>query len=174
MRRLLCTSRVELFATSHGKGPCDGLGGTVKWLAAKASLQRCVEGRNNASILTPETFLNFCTSNIRNIDFAFLLNDDYESEALILKERHESAVIITGTQKLHYLKPILTTSLLLKRYSSADISYTKRVCFPQEASLSEANIDGYVTIAYDDKWWLGHVLDKDSERKEVKVTFLSP
>ena len=28
------------FATSHGKGLCDGLGGTVKRLAAKASLQR--------------------------------------------------------------------------------------------------------------------------------------
>ena len=28
------------FATSHGKGPCDGIGGTDKRLAAKASLQR--------------------------------------------------------------------------------------------------------------------------------------
>ena len=27
-------------ATSHGKGACDGLGGTVKRLAARASLQR--------------------------------------------------------------------------------------------------------------------------------------
>ena len=30
----------HFFATSHGKGPCDGLGGTVKWLAAKANLQQ--------------------------------------------------------------------------------------------------------------------------------------
>ena len=29
----------HFFATSHGKGPCDGLGGTVKRLAARASLQ---------------------------------------------------------------------------------------------------------------------------------------
>ncbi len=27
-------------ATSHGKGACDGVGGTVKRLAARASLQR--------------------------------------------------------------------------------------------------------------------------------------
>jgi hypothetical protein len=33
----------NFFATSHGKGPCDGVGGTVKRLAAKASLQRCAE-----------------------------------------------------------------------------------------------------------------------------------
>ena len=28
------------FATSHGKSPCDGIGGTVKRLTARASLQR--------------------------------------------------------------------------------------------------------------------------------------
>ena len=30
----------HFFATSHGKGPCDGIGGTVKRLATRASLQR--------------------------------------------------------------------------------------------------------------------------------------
>jgi len=29
----------HFFATSHGKGPCDGLGGTIKRLAARASLR---------------------------------------------------------------------------------------------------------------------------------------
>lgn len=29
----------HLFASVHGKGPSDGLGGTLKRLAAKASLQ---------------------------------------------------------------------------------------------------------------------------------------
>ena len=27
------------FATSHGKSPCDGIGGTIKHLVARASLQ---------------------------------------------------------------------------------------------------------------------------------------
>ena len=30
----------HFYATSHGKEPCDGIGGTVKRLAARASLQR--------------------------------------------------------------------------------------------------------------------------------------
>jgi hypothetical protein len=30
----------HFFATSHGKSACDGVGGTLKWLVAKASLQR--------------------------------------------------------------------------------------------------------------------------------------
>ena len=33
----------HFFATSHGKGPCDGIGGTVKRLATKASLQRTLD-----------------------------------------------------------------------------------------------------------------------------------
>ena len=33
------------FATSQGKQPCDGIGGTVKQLAAKASLQRILQNQ---------------------------------------------------------------------------------------------------------------------------------
>ena len=36
-------------ATSHGKGACDSLGGTVKQLAARASLQRPTDDQ----IMTP-------------------------------------------------------------------------------------------------------------------------
>jgi hypothetical protein len=37
-------------ATSHGKGACDGVGGTVKQLAARASLQRPYDSQ----IMTPQ------------------------------------------------------------------------------------------------------------------------
>ena len=39
----------HFFATSHGKSPCDGLGGTTKRLVARASLQATLENQ----ILTP-------------------------------------------------------------------------------------------------------------------------
>ena len=44
------------FATSHGKSPCDGIGGTVKRLTAKASLQRATEKH----ILTVGAMFGFC------------------------------------------------------------------------------------------------------------------
>jgi len=43
------------FATSHGKNACDGVGGTMKRLAAKASLQRHLKDQ----ILTPRQFFTF-------------------------------------------------------------------------------------------------------------------
>ena len=39
----------NFFTSSHGKGPCDGLGDTVKRLAARASLQQPYEYQ----IMTP-------------------------------------------------------------------------------------------------------------------------
>src|SRR6218665_1427307 len=44
------TAEGHFFATSHGKSPCDGIGGTVKRLAAGASLQAITTNH----ILTPQ------------------------------------------------------------------------------------------------------------------------
>ena len=53
------------FATSHGKSPCDGIGGTVKRLTARASLQRPY----SEQILTVLSMLSFC----RQTSLAYLL-----------------------------------------------------------------------------------------------------
>jgi hypothetical protein len=44
----------NLFATSHGKSPCDGIGGTVKRLVAGASWQATLQDQ----ILTPQQMYN--------------------------------------------------------------------------------------------------------------------
>ena len=46
----------SFFATSHGKSPCDGVGGTVKRLATRASLQRPLSGQ----ILSSQALFDFC------------------------------------------------------------------------------------------------------------------
>ena len=46
------------FATSHGKSPCDGIGGTVKRKVLRASLQRPV----NDQILTFRAVEEYCKS----------------------------------------------------------------------------------------------------------------
>lgn len=44
----------NFFAMSYGKAPCDGVEGTVKWLAPKASLQRPLRDK---ILLSYELFL---------------------------------------------------------------------------------------------------------------------
>ena len=46
----------HFFATSHGKGSCDGIGGTVKRSVAKASLHRVYQQQ----ILTAEEMFDYC------------------------------------------------------------------------------------------------------------------
>ena len=47
----------SFFATSHGKNACDGVGGTVKRLAAHASLQRAKE----LQIIAPRQLYEFAS-----------------------------------------------------------------------------------------------------------------
>jgi len=52
-------------------------------------------------------------------------------------------------------------------------SQTKKICY-QEVSVDSDNINGYVTVKYDDSWYLGYVIDKDTVNMEVKISFLEP
>ena len=60
----------NFFATSHGKSPCDGIGGTVKRVTDRASLQQQKEGH----ILSPIQTFNFCstTPSLSSIKFFFI------------------------------------------------------------------------------------------------------
>jgi hypothetical protein len=56
----------HFFATSHGKSPCDGIGGTVKRLTARASLQAPIDNQ----ILTPCDMFTWASKNIESIVLA--------------------------------------------------------------------------------------------------------
>ena len=58
----------NLFATSHSKSHCDGIGCTMKRLTARASLQRtCSE-----HILTAKEMFTFCENAIPGVKFIYL------------------------------------------------------------------------------------------------------
>ena len=159
----------NFFATSHGKGPCDGVGGTVKRLAARASLQRPYDRQ----ILTPQALFEFAEEEIKKISFTYCTVSDYENEEQLLRDRHGQAQTIAGTQKLHYFKPIGSNTVMVKQFSSLPTFEVKKVSNTFQ-SLTDEEVIGYVTVNYDQKWWLAYVLEKNNERKEAKVTFLSP
>jgi hypothetical protein len=80
---------MKYFRNQPWKGPCDGVGGTVKRLAAKASLQRCAEHKLDEQILIPTAFYDYCKKNIVKIEFVYATNEDYEGEYQLLQERQE-------------------------------------------------------------------------------------
>ena len=57
---------MAFFAKSHGKSPCDGIGGTTKRLVARASLQ----ATENNQILNSYQMFQLATQNIVGIIFS--------------------------------------------------------------------------------------------------------
>jgi len=62
----------SFFATSHGKSPCDGIGGTVKRSAAMESLQHPLENQ----ILSVKSMVSHCTNAMPTIQFMHLTKEE--------------------------------------------------------------------------------------------------
>ena len=106
-------------ATAHGKGPCDGLGATVKRLAARASLQRPYKDQ----IMDAKQLFEWSHQNISNIDFVFVTLEEYIKTEEQLANRYNTAVPISGTQKFHAFLPLKCgTKVNVKLFSSAVVS----------------------------------------------------
>ena len=88
----------SFFATSHGKSPCDGLGGTVKRLLLRASLQKPV----NDQILSFDKVMTFCTTSIKGITFFEISKDDMASVRERQKERYQLGNTVEGTRSSHH------------------------------------------------------------------------
>ena len=79
-----------------------GLGGTVKQLAACASLQRPY----NDQLITSCQLFDWACSNIPAAYFGYCSNEDYAREQSSLERRFQISCTILGTRKLgcHYSK----------------------------------------------------------------------
>lgn len=101
-------------ATSHGKGPCDGLGGILKRSATRASLARAYENQ----IDTAEILFEWASSSNMDMNFDYASTEEYESMAINLSDRFAAAKQIKGTLKYHCYIPKEGGELAVKFYSS--------------------------------------------------------
>ncbi|XP_046591732.1 uncharacterized protein LOC124293708 [Neodiprion lecontei] len=112
----------HFFATSHGKSPCDGIGGTVKRFAARASLQR----PNENHILTPRQLFEWSVSALKNITFDFCSNTAHEEDEKLLKPRLNQTITVEGTRRFHSFLPLSIKTVECRVYSSSDESFTRK------------------------------------------------
>ena len=131
-------------ATSHGKGACDGLGGTVKRLAARVSLQRPYDQQ----IMTPRQLFDWATITVH---FEYCTIEDYEREKHYLEERFQVSQTIHCTRKLHSFVPTSEDTLAVKSYSVSLTSKEVKVT-SADSEIPLENISGFVTCAYQQNW----------------------
>lgn len=173
----------NFFATSHGKSACDGIGGTVKRLLTKASLQRPYQD----AILTTDAIMKFCTENIPGIHFINVqpsVVTEYEQK---LKDRKDTAKTIEGTQKFHRYVPDSKSSVKVYKLSQQEedpkIVRVSSVRHGEpdnyelgndEPSEFEISTQNYVCAMYDEKPWIGLVDEISEEHGDYSINFMHP
>ena len=108
-------------ATSHEKGACDGLGGTVKRLAARASLQRPY----NDQLMTPRQLFDWACTNIPAVYVGYCSNEDYAKERSSLERRFQLSCTIPGTRKLHSFVPISNSTVEVRHFCILKVPQTR-------------------------------------------------
>lgn len=107
----------HFFASAHGKGPCDRVGGTLKRAAARASLQLPPDRQ----ITTPKQLYEWAShaSHVPNIIAEFSPAHDYTLASEMLKSRFNQAQPLPGTQKIHCYLPQHNCIVYVKRFSNS-------------------------------------------------------
>ena len=82
------------FATSHGKSPCDGIGGTIQQTATKAE------------ILTLVQLIEFCRENKHGINFIFIFKETMEPIRIAMNQHHQIAEKDIPCRNFHHFIPL--------------------------------------------------------------------
>ena len=114
-------------ATSHGKGPWDGLAGSVKREAALESLRRPADNQ----IQTALDFFKFAKEKFKNIHVEFVSTDFISNiEENKLKDRFKDAKTIKGTLGLHSFStmPGSEDQIRVKQYNLSSLEKIFKIC----------------------------------------------
>ena len=88
--------------TSHGKSACDGIGGTVKRPATKASLKRPAHNQ----ILTPLDMSATVSLMSLGSSFFYMSSTTIKENVILLQDRYNAAQTVKGTRQLHKFVPL--------------------------------------------------------------------
>ncbi len=164
------TAEWNFFATSHGKSPCDGIGGTVKRLAAHSCLQHPLQGQ----ILTPDDLYSFCRDNISGVISVFVSKEEIEMVRKSQDTRFEHGSTIAGTRENHQFIPIDQQSVQVSRISG-DIPFIASLgSKPLALEPLDLQPGKYVACIYEQQWWIGNITENSVEEKDSLITFLHP
>jgi hypothetical protein len=167
----------NFFATSHGKGPCDGIGGTIKRLAYRNSLQ-------GGNIQTPLALFQWASENIENIKMFFVNSESIVANQKRLEARYCEGRTLPGTQSFHKFVP--KSMFEMNAYDiSENPNFKTFNNFPSPVFDSPVfdNVFDYFTLAVgmyvaclyveDGLWYLSEIIAKNDELLECQMQFFS-
>jgi hypothetical protein len=105
------SAELHFFLMSHAQSACDTLGGTIKRLVARVSLQQPYTHQ----ILIPGQLFILAQTNAQNMSFEFI---NHKEEKLLFKIS-STAKQTHGTLKLHAFLTISKGPLIVKKLSAS-------------------------------------------------------
>lgn len=114
----------NFFDTALDKNICDGLGGTLKRLATRISLQRPYKDQ----LTTPLQLYKWAEENISNMNFNFVSCKEYEMEEKLLTAEYIPIQQIPSTQKVHCVIPISKGIVKAKHFSLSTEEFEHHLC----------------------------------------------
>jgi hypothetical protein len=105
----------HFFATGHGKGAVDGIGGTIKRQVWRSVLSDAFVVSDAASFFT-------CAKSLStSINVLYLSEDDINKHRDMLDIRWKNVISLPGTQSLHFIQAISPYKVVYKQYSTCEI-----------------------------------------------------
>ena len=159
------------FATSHGKSPCDGIGGTVKRVVCQESLKQITTGQ----ILDVNLMYSFCKAKINGIYFKLFSKEEIDQTQAQLEKRYLGGRTVPGTRMYHHFIPIAPNTISYKKISTDACTEIFEI-IPKskhyvEISLNIKKMD-YIACFYDGFWWVG--IAEDVSELHIKFRFMHP
>ncbi|KAK3928964.1 Protein translocase subunit, partial [Frankliniella fusca] len=196
------TAEWHYFATSHGKGPCDGLGGTLKRHAARESLQKI---KNQEKVTDAPSFFRWAEKKFMKKDEEKVGggDDEQEEHAELEQEIEQEKEAREKKTKVHVCYVSSENINMIKekyrqRFSTcpavdgikschAVIPLSSNTVFFKQYSSSNngfysyfgpknevnfCDIYGFVTVHHENDWRVGFVEERFENELEVEITLL--
>ena len=146
----------HFLATSHGKNACDGVGVTMKRLAARASLQRAIHNQ----ILNPHQLYDFAKSEIHMLSVItcfFVEKQQVDVVSKFLTSRYEHVTQFRGSRINHQFIPN-SDNILMSRISGVDFAASNLIeDSPASINIEEVLPQKFYACHYEKYWYFGIV-----------------
>ena len=158
----------HFFATSHGKGAVDGIGGTVK-----RSVWRHIKS-TSIGLENAEAYSNLASKRNPNIHIKFISKEKVQTEAKKMADRWEDALLVPNTQKLHFIK-VEDKYHISVAHTSNDEPYIVAIAsnvteYDDEKEYLQGD---WVLVRYDDELYPGEIKQVVQESYEIAVMYKS-
>ena len=171
----------KYFATSHGKGVVDGVGGRAKSLVRQKSMSK--DGHD--VVQSSKDFAKLA-SELMSATTVMHIDQEEIDEAVAQADPWDDAPAAVGIRSMHDAQFIFSKKIIELRHVTGQMEPDSIVYYDAtqtpiedtitpQAQVSAINVASgdWVAVIYDDQWWPGSV-DAVSSNNQISISFMKP